>query len=806
MTAAEIIKKQNEEARLRAQAMAQAQMSGASAAELAAIAQGVPTTTGAARTASTTKNTAGAQVSAASKPTIYQQALDSVSPTFSTVNYDNVLKRDVDEGFRTATDADKALWADVIAAQNAGDTEKVTDLLNSMRAQGNFSGYYGDDGLYYGFARGYGGAAGNSYQPVIGGKLISSGNVDTNQWLTPDGKAYTGNLGGDLSSAGVWSYGDNKKMASVPMTTKVPSGNGVDSAPAAYSPETTITPKKTLPVDSAPQGIGSFSDGITSSGTPTGSNPYIEALEATTLTPAPKMDAPAAYDPNSDPLWQQYLSEYQNAKAPEWNETFRYEETPEYQRYLDEYQNAKAPEYEGSPYDAMRDEAINAAKGPFSYDLEKDPAWQAYRKQYTREGRRASEDTLGQMAALTGGVASSAAATAAAQARNYYGAQMTDKIPQLYQDAYNRYLNEYQKQMGIASAYNQYGQQDYNQFRDRLSQWNTDRNFNYGAAQDAIGNRRSDYGTRYQQYLDQLGQFNTDRSFAYGAARDNQQLGRQAVEDQYNRYRDAIGDQRYDQEWAQQLREYADSQSWKAKDWEQYLREYADKLSEADRDFAYQQYRDAIDDERYADETGYKRNWNEDEREYEREQAALDRDRQAMLDLYDREEAEYARALNEAKLGAAYGDWSGLQDLGIDPNSGNVLRQALAEAGRTTPVGSGSGGSSGSGGQSGYSTSTVNAAYKAYLSGDRSDLTLRILDSAGLLGEMLEDNDPKKVVPFPDLPENVGIANRNDENGIYVRGKYYLWDDLWSLVQNNTLRYTYNQKSNRVTFDIPKEG
>ncbi len=47
-----------------------------------------------------------------------------------------------------------------------------------------------------------------------------------------------------------------------------------------------------------------------------------------------------------------------------------------------------------------------------------------------------------------------------------------------------------------------------------------------------------------------------------------------------------------------------------------------------------------------------------------------------------------------------------------------------------TPVGSGSG--SGSGGSAKPGTSTVNSAYRSYLTGDRSELTLGILRAAGL--------------------------------------------------------------------------
>lgn len=100
-------------------------------------------------------------------------------------------------------------------------------------------------------------------------------------------------------------------------------------------------------------------------------------------------------------------------------------------------------------------------KPTFSYNLESDPVWQAYKKQYTREGQRATQDALGTTAASTGGIPSSYATAAATQAGDYYAAQMTDKVPELYQQAYNRYLNE-------------------------LSQWNADRSFGYGQYIDEL--------------------------------------------------------------------------------------------------------------------------------------------------------------------------------------------------------------------------------------------------------------------------------------------------------------------------------
>lgn len=62
---------------------------------------------------------------------------------------------------------------------------------------------------------------------------------------------------------------------------------------------------------------------------------------------------------------------------------------------------------------------------------------------------------------------------------------------------------------------------------------------------------------------------------------------------------------------------------------------------------------------------------------------------------------ELENRLALARLGGSYGDYSGLNALGITPNNANIYQAALAAAGRTTPVGSGSGGGGNSSGKSG---------------------------------------------------------------------------------------------------------
>lgn len=105
----------------------------------------------------------------------------------------------------------------------------------------------------------------------------------------------------------------------------------------------------------------------------------------------------------------------------------------------------------------------------FRYDPNRDPAYQAYRKEYLREGNRAIQDTMGTYAAMTGGVPSSYAVTAAGQMGSYYNSQLTDKIPELYRDAYNRAMDEIQMQGNTAKLMMQQSDTGYNRLLDEIS-------------------------------------------------------------------------------------------------------------------------------------------------------------------------------------------------------------------------------------------------------------------------------------------------------------------------------------------------
>lgn len=100
----------------------------------------------------------------------------------------------------------------------------------------------------------------------------------------------------------------------------------------------------------------------------------------------------------------------------------------------------------------------------FSYDVMQDNIYKYYLEMYRREGERAMEDTLGKMAENTGGVASSYAATAANQAYNYYTKKSADIIPELYNDAYERYIDSFNTDLKTLTTLSDLSENEYDRY------------------------------------------------------------------------------------------------------------------------------------------------------------------------------------------------------------------------------------------------------------------------------------------------------------------------------------------------------
>lgn len=231
-------------------------------------------------------------------------------------------------------------------------------------------------------------------------------------------------------------------------------------------------------------------------------------------------------------------------------------QTNQYANYL---QGAGANTGWKNPYQEELDAAIKRLQensgGAYKWDPENDTAMQEYRKTYLREGDRTMRDTLGAYAKQTGGLASTQAIAAASQAADNYKAQLADKVPELEQQAYNRWYSEKQTarqdQYNYLSALMNAGsaaQSDYSlRINEALNRWQqlgyaddqvssvlgvgvgtptTDQSYQnwqkMQAQQDADWQREQ---WRYQQELDKYTQNEQQRQNAYNLAMTMLQLG-----------------------------------------------------------------------------------------------------------------------------------------------------------------------------------------------------------------------------------------------------------------------------------------
>lgn len=154
-----------------------------------------------------------------------------------------------------------------------------------------------------------------------------------------------------------------------------------------------------------------------------------------------------------------------------------------------------------SKYESKLDELYNQImnRDKFSYNFNADPMYQMYKDQYTQSGKRAMEDTMAQAQIANGGYGSSYAQSVGQQTYQNYLQDLNKMLPQLRNQAYQEYQDEANRQLQqynlTSDAYNR----EYGQYRDFVSDWQSDRSFNQSAYQDE---RNFDYN-----------QFNNERNY-----------------------------------------------------------------------------------------------------------------------------------------------------------------------------------------------------------------------------------------------------------------------------------------------------
>lgn len=172
----------------------------------------------------------------------------------------------------------------------------------------------------------------------------------------------------------------------------------------------------------------------------------------------------------------------------------------------------EAPTYSGEYENLSKqllDEVVN--RPDFAWSKETDPQWASYKKEYLREGDRATQSALAQASAASGGRPSSYAVNAATQAGDYYATKLSDMIPTLYQQAYNKYVQDYQMKLSDLEAVNTAKQFDYGKYLDEVNRYNTDRNFafnlyqdEFGQLQDTLSALQKQDGVDYGRYIDKI--------------------------------------------------------------------------------------------------------------------------------------------------------------------------------------------------------------------------------------------------------------------------------------------------------------
>ena len=193
--------------------------------------------------------------------------------------------------------------------------------------------------------------------------------------------------------------------------------------------------------------------------------------------------SPAAQNDNVTALYEKYNNLYGKNNAPTW--------TPQYQEQISDILNQLQN------------------KEAFSYNMNEDPLYQQYRDQYIREGQKAMRDSAAQSAALTGGYGSTYGTIAAQQGYDNYLAQLNDRVPQLEQQAYGKYVDN------IADLYNQFNafqsedQRLYGQYMDAMDQYNKDRDYAFNSMNAAIA--QNNYENEFNR-----GIFESDRDYNFG--------------------------------------------------------------------------------------------------------------------------------------------------------------------------------------------------------------------------------------------------------------------------------------------------
>lgn len=146
----------------------------------------------------------------------------------------------------------------------------------------------------------------------------------------------------------------------------------------------------------------------------------------------------------------------------------------------------------------LYDDIMNAPE--FNYDFNADQTYKNLAERYRSQGKMAMKDTMGQAAALNGGLGTSYSQMAGQQVYNQYMQELADYIPQLEEKAYARYQDDIARMNERYNLALGLDDREYSRYKDKIDQEYTDNQM------------------LLDMYLQQQGQANADREFDLQAA------------------------------------------------------------------------------------------------------------------------------------------------------------------------------------------------------------------------------------------------------------------------------------------------
>lgn len=193
---------------------------------------------------------------------------------------------------------------------------------------------------------------------------------------------------------------------------------------------------------------------------------------------------------------------------------------------LTQLESQKPGDWTGGQYGQQMQEALDAIRKrkKFSYDLNGDALYQQYKDKYVQQGKQAMQDTMGQAAALTGGYASTYGQAVGQQQYDAYLQNLNDVVPELYQLALSRYQMEGDDLKTQYSLLADQYQQEYGQYRDKVGDWQTERNF-------------------------LSGRYDSERNLDYGMWGDARDFA-------YTDYRNGIADEQWRRQYEESVRQF----------------------------------------------------------------------------------------------------------------------------------------------------------------------------------------------------------------------------------------------------------